>query len=77
MEEVRKVGGVRRSLACGARLPNTLHVLPGAYLGQLKEGSELTYENNQSTGQLGATKSIRHLSLVEGGGVASDHPPNY
>jgi hypothetical protein len=24
MEEVRKVGGVRRSLACGARLPNTL-----------------------------------------------------
>jgi hypothetical protein len=27
MEEVRKVGGVRRSLACGARLPNTLRVV--------------------------------------------------
>jgi hypothetical protein len=27
LKEVRKVGGVRRSLACGARLPNTLQTL--------------------------------------------------
>jgi hypothetical protein len=32
MREVRKLGGVRRSLACGARLPHTLYTTIHSYM---------------------------------------------